>query len=296
MAHFADPKELANHVVASLANELLQSAPEDVPELLPYEVDRTLQEARVERWLAERRREATGRPWITVLHGPDNESLEMLLRRLAHKVLPAVFPGERVCEKNFGWPNDKHLRSDEGFDLLRYGLAKSLDAGAEATAQDLHAAICTQPGTIVLSTSLLSTHWRPEWESWLGRYLDLWDELPPLPEGRRLVVTLLIATALAGSTEDGGAQPVTDAIERVTNRSGVLVVPRLGPVPRGDALAWVSLDEVGRWSHGRTEELRDEILKFYGDAAEKPMREVGQKLYALLQSCQPSRRQGEERS
>ena len=233
-----------------------------VPELLPYLCDRAAQETLLRRAVhGWRARGLAKRPLVCVVHGGDDEALDMFKRRLHEVTLPALLSaraegdgGEPLYDPECGRLEDlfvplppSFIEPEVPFDFLQAEVGVPVADNMYATPESVADALSSKDVPTLFHSHLASRDWGGDGERIVGAFLDFWGGLPDVKAGR--VLSFLFfkysggAAASARLAElNARAEEFFDGLgARLADFDGAhaLVLPRLPSVALNDAETWV---------------------------------------------------------
>jgi hypothetical protein len=289
--------------------------PPPVPELLPYLCDRAAQEKLLRRavqaWRASGR---TKRPLVCVVHGDDDEGLDMFKRRLQEWTLPEVLaaragendeplydPASGKLEDLFVQLPTPFVEPGDAFDFLQEEVGIPLLDNYYATPADVAEAISARDTPTLFHSNLSTGDWEGGGERIVEAYMNFWGGLPDVKAGRALCFLFFKYRGVAAGasarvaelnarTEEffGGLQ------SRLAGREGfhAVVLPKLPPVSQTDAETWVRNGENFRKArlcrnhpHNfcNVEKAVEDIERMYTDPSMHiPMERLAPQLHAVI--------------
>ncbi|HEX8116842.1 MAG TPA: hypothetical protein VF521_06190, partial [Pyrinomonadaceae bacterium] len=285
--------------------------PAPVPELLPYLCDRATQEALLRRavhgWRAQGR---TKRPLVCVVHGGDDEAIDMFKRRLHEVTLPALLSAragneEPLYDPALGRIDDlfiplppAFIEPAEPFEFLQAEVGGPVADNMYATRQAVADAVSAKDVPTMFHSHLASCDWGGDGESIVRAFLDFWADLPDVKAGRALV--FLFFKYNGGASASGRLAELNARAEEFFNdltkqaaafeKAHVIALPRLPPVAMRDADTWVRTREHFRklcpnhpFEFCNVERAVDEIERIYADPLLPiPMEQLAPRLRAVI--------------
>lgn len=246
VATFLNPHHLQAEVTAALA-PYAGSSCSQIPDLLPWLVDREPQENDLRTLLEPAQGPESRRPHFVVVHGRRNEAPAEFMQRVARHTLPECFAQSEklpfVHEYATPWSSPKG------------GVARRLEDLVSSTHRELNLprAMGTAPravraqwlarhkGPVFVRSTIHTSTWQPEEAELIQRWADWWAKWPDAPADRPLVVALGISYhdpvgLWARLREARRMQGIRTRIEGVRHSS---LLPELEPVPRDAVDHWI---------------------------------------------------------
>jgi hypothetical protein len=155
----------------------LQQPERKIPSLLPYLVNRSEQEYKLEKRIKKLRKKAPFSPLICIIHGDEFQSHDKFLERL-HKVSLPKFLGQESI-KQYHLPSPPKLKNSHEFsDYLRNKLADIVIKRSSATLEEINVFFneCSIP--ILIHTHLLTEQLQKQEFATLDNLLDFWHTWP----------------------------------------------------------------------------------------------------------------------
>lgn len=297
--------------VALPARSAAPAAP--VPELLPYLCDRATQEALLRRAVhAWRARGLTKRPLVCVVHGGDDDAIDMFKRRLHEVTLPALLSaradgdgGDPLYDPALGRLDDlfiplppAFIEPLEPFEFLQAEVGVPLADNMYATRQAVADAISAKDVPTFFHSHLAGSDWGGDGESIVKAFLDFWADLPDVKAGRAL--SFLFFKYNGGASAPARLAELNARAEEFFNdlsrraatfeRAHVVVLPRLPPVVMRDAETWVRTREHFRklcpnhpLEFCNVERAVEEIERIYADPLTPiPLEQLAPRLRAVI--------------
>ncbi len=285
-----------------------------VPELLPYLCDRAAQETLLRRAVHNwRARGLAKRPLVCVVHGGDDESLDMFKRRLHEVTLPALLSaraegddGEPLYDPVLGRLDDlfvpvppSFIEPEVPFDFLQAEVGVPVADNMYATREAVADALSSKDVPTLFHSHLASRDWGGDGERIVGAFLDFWGSLPDVKGGRVLSFLFFKYGGGAGGASARLAELNARAGEffdslgaRLADFKGAhaFVLPRLPSIALGDAETWVRSREHFRKlcrNHPlyfcNVERAVAEIEKLYPDPLTRiPLERLAPQLHAVI--------------
>jgi hypothetical protein len=299
-------------VIRDAAPAAAPAAP--VPELLPYLCDRAAQETLLRRAVHNwRARGLAKRPLVCVVHGGDDEALDMFKRRLHEVTLPAFLSaraegdgGEPLYDPALGHIEDlfvplppSYIEPEVPFDFLQAEVGVPVADNMYAAPETLADALSSKDVPTLFHSHLASRDWGGDGERIVNGFLDFWGSLPDVKAGRVLSFLFFKYSDGAGGASARLAELNARAEEffnslgkRLADFDGAhaLVLPRLPSVALGDAETWVRSREHFRklcrdhpFYFCNVERAVVEIEKLYPDPLMSvPLKQLAPQLYAVI--------------
>lgn len=286
---FENLHDLKFKVVAALKRELRDAA--QVPPLLPFRCNRTLQYEEIARLITPAAGNPFANPLVCFAAGEEPQAINKFLACLREDIAPRVgLPRtETLSWKEIPWPEESSpARFQAQFDRR---IAGTLDTARSVTSAPITAkdAIDRAPGLLVLHSRVYTDEWNPERALALRALIDYWCALPIAPRSwpALLIVTLEFRPA-AGFfqhfTTPKRNKAIRDALadlqQRYSAKPTVTFVPELDDVRRYDAEQWADTDPVQSLLGGR--DIRDDLHLLYGDKNGIAMRPLAKDLETVL--------------
>jgi hypothetical protein len=240
-----------------------ESAPAPpVPDLLPYLCNRATQEALLRRAVQQwRARGLAKRPLVCVVHGGDDESIDMFKRRLHEVTLPALLSarteaeGELLYDPALGRIDDlfvplppAFIEPLEPFEFLQAEVGIPVADNVYASPRTVADALSSKDVPTMFHSHLASCDWGGDGERIVDAYLNFWRSLPPVKAGRVLSFLFFKYSGVGGDCPPRLVE-ANERAEQFFNQLGAriseyteahaLVLPRLPAVGQGDAETWV---------------------------------------------------------
>jgi hypothetical protein len=132
------------------------------------------------------------RPFVVVLAGHENESIDWYLRRLQRALLQEYF---RPCDPRqltpLPWSTSQPGRSP--FATFAADLRSSFGCLPKTSMEEINASLKSKSKVAVLQSRVSADTWSSSTEATFDAYLRLWNEWPDLPEGHQLIVAIAVA-------------------------------------------------------------------------------------------------------
>lgn len=282
-----------------------------VPELLPYLCDRLKQEALLRRAVhGWRARGLAKRPLVCVVHGGDDEAIDMFKRRLHEVMLPSLLSAraegdadEPLYDPALGRIEDlfvsltPYIEPEAPFDFLQDEVGRLVADNMYATPQAVADALSAKDVPTLFHSHLASCDWG-DGERIVDAFLKFWGCLPDVKAGR--VLSFLFfkysggdgASARLGEVNARAEEFFNSLSERLPTYGGVhaVILPRLPPVAQGDAETWVRSREHFRKLCGKhplyfcnVERAVEEIEGIYTDPLMQiPLERLAPRLHAVI--------------
>lgn len=286
-----------------------------VPDLLPYLCDRAEQETLLRRavhnWGA---RGLAKRPLVCVVHGGDDEGLDMFKRRLHEVTLPALLSAraegngaEPLYDPALGHIDDlfvplptSYIESEDPFEFLQAEVGVPVADNMYASPETLADALSSRDVPTLFHSHLTSGDWGGDGERIVDAFFKFWGSLPDVKAGR--VLSFLFFKYSGGGNGGASARLVelnARAGEffkglgaRLVDFKGAhtLVLPRLPSVAMSDAETWVRSREHFRklcrdhpFYFCNVERAVGEIEKIYPDPTTRiPLERLAPQLHAVI--------------
>jgi hypothetical protein len=195
VSRFATPDALATKVVAavSLTLEKLGSNRIEIPPLLPYMCDRSIQSDQLRDALDQHRETRPRRPMLVVVHGGEREAHHAFVERLQQITIPRLLAPEQspsVHLARFSW-SEPSGTSDERTRRLGTRVAEALTDRRRPTRAELAQDLARKRCPVMLCTTILSTDWQAHEPALIQSLCDMLAEWPDLPP-QQLFMTVLV--------------------------------------------------------------------------------------------------------
>ena len=285
-----------------------------VPELLPYLCDRAAQETLLRRAVHNwRARGLAKRPFVCVVHGSDDEALDMFKRRLHEVTLPALLSArtegdgaEPLYDPALGRLEDlfvplppSFIEPEVPFDFLQAEVGVPVADNIYASPESVADALSSKDVPTLFHSHLASCDWGGDGERIVDALFDFWGSLPDVKAGRVLSFLFFKYSGGAGGASARLAELNARAEEffnrlgaRLADFSGAhaLVLPRLPSIARGDAETWVRSREHFRklcrdhpFYFCNVERAVEEIERIYPDPLMRiPLEQLAPQLHTVI--------------
>jgi hypothetical protein len=283
-----------------------------VPDLLPYLCNRATQEALLRRAVHNwRARGLAKRPLVCVVHGGDDEAIDMLKRRLHEVTLPALLSarpeaeGELLYDPALGHIDDifvplprDFIEPLEPFEFLQAEVGIPVADNMYASPETLADSLSSKEVPTLFHSHLASGDWGGDGERIVDAYLDFWASLPDVKAGRVLSFLFFKYNGVGEDCPPRLAEVNARAEEFFNNLSArlagynahALVLPRLPPVAQSDAETWVRSREHFRklcrnhpFYFCNVERAVEEIEDIYTDPLMRiPLERLAPRLHAII--------------
>ncbi|MDT5270520.1 MAG: hypothetical protein QOH49_2706 [Acidobacteriota bacterium] len=244
-----------------------------VPELLPYLCNRATQETLLRRAVHDwRARGSAKRPLVCVVHGGDDEALDMFKRRLHEVTLPALLSAradgdsEPLYDSALGRIDDlfvplppSFIEPELPFDFLQAEVGVPVADNMYASPKTVADALSSKDVPTLFHSHLASCDWGGDGERIVDAFLNFWADLPNVKAGR--VLSFLFFKYSVGAGGSARLAELNARAEEFFNALGprlavlnaraadigkgahVLVLPRLPAVGQSDAETWINSRE-----------------------------------------------------
>ena len=183
------------------------------------------------------------RPFLIIMRGTPQDSMDYYLRRLVDVLFPRVLHDKPGMLSPLGWPDFVPNRTP--FELFQPRLESILSVNGPAETQAQMNDALKALSAINIAFSSLAVSDSPEQpEKVFDAYIQMWEEWPKLPEGRLLVPVLALEDR-AGASWDTKIGPRLEAL-KFENRPALngVVLPPMKPVRLSDFKDWIRHEEV----------------------------------------------------
>jgi len=159
--------------------------------LAPFLCDRNEQEVQLRRALASARTGWAGRPFVSIVHGSQDQCLDKFLERLTRVLLPSLLG--RVQEETIDWPRSyrgpEHLHAWLTDRLAEKFLPPEPAARlAESGIAEVARAIAARRAPVAIQAFFSSEDWIVGGWAMLEAFLGYWSGWPDAPPGSPLLV------------------------------------------------------------------------------------------------------------
>lgn len=265
--------------------------------LLPYLVDRTVQEERLEDALKAYMHQPAQRPFVCLVHGDEQQChdkyLERVLDFLSSKLETADGP-EPIKEYPLLWPErlssiqDLHTRLCKNF-------AHTILGYRHSSLDELNQRLALISTPVLVHTDIIATDWQRHGPDTINQYLDFWQRWPPIPMGQYLFVFLFIKYPV---TQSGGflnriwsrrplSQQIVEFLETLSvasfDQMHCTVLPRLNNISRREVYNWLKHQELKLFR--RYHDLEADVRQIFerSETDTMPMETVARKLKDILE-------------
>lgn len=285
-----------------------------VPDLLPYLCDRAAQETLLRRavhnWGA---RGLAKRPLVCVVHGGDDEAIDMFKRRLHEVMLPALLSAraegdgsEPLYDPALGRLDDlfvplppSFIEPEVPFDFLQAEVGVPVADNMYASPESVADALSSKDVPTMFYSHLTSCDWGGDGERIVDAFLDFWGSLPDVKAGRVLSFLFFKYSGGAGGASarltelNARAEKFFNGLgARLANFPGAhaIVLPRLPSIALGDAETWARSREHFRKlcrNHPlyfcNVERAVEELEKIFPDPLMRiPLEQLAPQLHAVI--------------
>jgi hypothetical protein len=294
---FLNPDDLVAKVTLALPEVIGKRR--RIPDLLPYLCDRSDQEIALGDAI-RRLRARPGRPVVCVVHGDEEQSHDMFLRRLRETCLPRLLeiPRENAVIESLPieWPAHFQGTADLHRRLTLSLAEKVLHRDTESKAE-IAQRFARTPSPVLVRTHVLTEDWLQHGEQILSGFLEYWRSWPDVLGNQPLLAFLFLKYQAGRTSNWFRRRKIQKLNQRILKIFGDLdlttvdgfigtVLPPLENVRRGEAEDWARSDETSR--HCGAEEMVVEIGKLFDtwesqtDSNRIPMEKLAEKLRILL--------------
>ena len=309
---FTSAAELEALVTAAVSNTLADMntrsasparAGAVVPQLLPYLADRSEQELEIRNGWHRFVEDNSGKPFVLLSHGGEDEAHDWFLERLCEVSLPRLVAGQKEgvsLEKHLvKWP-PRNLDVADSPTYFCEMISERL-TGIAATDMELLCQQFTSRSPLLLHSLLLSEDWQYQGREFLESYLQFWNTVPDLPADCNRPLFTLICIQYQNSEGAGFFErrrinninrQIRDFISGLAaaDYPGIhlQVLSELAAVQQQDAEEWVHLEAVGEWCNAPA--LLQDIRNLYreqkrsGPGGQIPMEDLGFALEEMIKN------------
>jgi hypothetical protein len=173
----------------------------EIPVLLPYMADRSLQRDQLAELLEDHRSTNPRRPLALLVYGDEREAHRAFVDRLQQVTFPRLLglgDDSKVDLKTLDW-GEPTGSLEQRMQRLRHNLAECLVQGQrDAAPETLLRAVAKHRCPVMVTTEIYSADWQRSEGKLVRAWLEAWKSWPDLPPGQVLIV------ALSFKLEDGG--------------------------------------------------------------------------------------------
>lgn len=203
-----DTSELRAKVVESVVNHLgLERTRIEIPPLLPYLSDRSVQREELEEALDLHSRERATRPVFVAFDGDEREAHDRFVDRMELRALPQLLDGKPVLHKRLAWCEPGGSVKKRLGRLLKR-LAADLTGKSAPDSKELALAISNARRPVMVSTFVSSRDWQSDDAEVIQEWIRWWEDFPDLETGQLLSV---LSVRYQGA-ESGSATGLLDKI------------------------------------------------------------------------------------
>ena len=274
-------KHVHYHLGASDEMEAGQKQALEIPRLLPYQVNRKLQEERLSD-LYSKHIPQKPKPFVIVIHGDDKQAHEAFLERIREEFLPKLLKinttDTSVKQIELPWPG--HIPN---LAALNNALTKTLgenvlDTGASI--DEIQATVAAYNCPSIIATTLLTEDWMKFKNGILNTVLNFWNAWPALVPNQTLFIFVFIKHKLSDKSK---MQEIILNMQKtkilkqldecnfdVQSNIHGLILPELEDVPRSETENWARV-EARNHCGGDVPSLISKITTLYGNQEGIPM-------------------------
>jgi hypothetical protein len=222
-------------------NKLLHPNRKALTTLLHHLCDRGPQADAIYEALRPQRRKRR-RPFVIIMQGSHDDSLEWFLNRLENVLLPRFLDSHPGRLSPLVWPEYATRKSPA--QLFGPRLVDCLAVSAYATVKEMNAALPSHNAVNLLPSSVMARDWTNRGERLFEAYLQLWEEWPRLPGDYAFVPVLAIEHPPDAAPIECISQKLSELnLESRPNFHGV-VLPPMGLVEHLDFKEWLRHEKV----------------------------------------------------
>jgi hypothetical protein len=215
--------------------------PVELQRLLHYLCDRLPQRQALHVALGPDRRKDR-RPFVIVILGTQQDSLEWFLSRLENVLLKKYFSDSVGRLSPLQWPN--YTRGQTPVDLFGSSLTDSLNARPFSSAAEMNNALSALGPISVLPSSISAQNWHRKTAALFDAYLELWRKWPTLPADRLLIPVLCVEFPESDSLRNRALRYVRQLDFDAIPELGGVVLPMMTLVEHNEFNDWLRLEEV----------------------------------------------------
>lgn len=283
-----------------------------LPPLLPYLVNRGRQISEIKAALDQS--QSAPRPRLFILHGDDEQSHDMLLKRIETRVLPGHFrrlvADTGITRYDVPWPEDLNDVSQLHVELTKYLIDTVQDPELPAcwnSIDEINQRFKQSPGPVMLTTCVLDVVWREYGAKCIEAFLEFWNRWPSLGQNQQLLVFLTVKYVIGQTTRPSlwsrwlkrgthksvAAEDVANALELLSKREWkqllVCLLPKLDGIDRNEVENWAKSGEVkkhGAMSEQLIEHIGEIFREYFGrnNSGQIPMERIAEKLKLILKN------------
>ena len=273
---FRDARDLETSVTAALSNARDEHRGEtlvEIPPLLPYMLDRSLQRDELADAIGTHRKRGSRRPILVIIHGDEREEHGGFIERLKRITLPEFLelPSDSPVQHI-----DVPWAEPSGTPMQRLGrmkshIAEELTRDRQASREQVAQAISHRRGPVIVTSAILAGEWQRNEPQLVHEWFTWWSEWPDLPHRQPLLVLLSFVYADTGDLgfmRKRAQKNSNAAMERVVeedrtelqDRLTLMRLSRLSSVREHDVMRWVK-EEAGAFCQRRRHgSIRDPLV------------------------------------
>lgn len=300
----AGTDEVASRVAPSRHAGDTASDRREIPELVPYLVDRRDQDLQIQGLFHSAWKKGASQPLACFIYGEETECIDSFVDRIHGITLPQLTKrcqrGDRVRRIDLAWPH-RPAPTTVRLQRLRDELADRFELPPKAPAAEiLGSVISGRSDILTIVYNVHSQHWQDNEQELIESWLRFWSEVCPLPDQQSVFVMVnLHFQAPSGMLDRWREQRrrgrILDFLRTLqasmNAEASPLIVDELTPVGPGDVEDWARV-------HGRQhchvrdidtllQEVRGIFSRGRGGIEALPMRTVANELRKLVE--QPRR-------
>jgi len=265
--------------------------------LLPYLVDRTVQEETLEEALDRYKEKPAQRPFVCLIYGDEQQCHDKFLERILDflaSTLETADKAEPIQEYPLLWPErlrdlqDLHTRLCKNF-------AKTVLGHRQSSLEEVNQHLAHFSAPVLVHTDIIATDWQRHGSDSINQYLEFWEKWPPIAFGQYLFVFLFVKYP---ASQSGGflarirsrrplSQQIVEFIDKLSATSfdqiNCTILPPLTDISRRDVYNWLKHQELRlfRRYFDLEADIRDIFEKSETDTL--PMEMVARQLKAILE-------------
>jgi hypothetical protein len=170
------------------------STKKELPPLLPYLVDRKLQEDCLSEVFLQYKPQRP-LPIVAVIYGDDKQAEDLFLTRLETEFIPRLLKINQtftpISRIQLAWPTDIQKIGDLPLKLTKE-MGEEVLHTTDASCKEVQTALAGYNSPIVVTTHLLTDDWIKHKKGILEALLDYWHQWPALVSGQTLFVFIFI--------------------------------------------------------------------------------------------------------
>ncbi len=295
--YFENPDELKAHVNQTLTLNVIKGQQpigpteekQEVPDLLPYLVNRSDQDDKIERKLSEKGES----PTLFIVHGDEFQAHEKYFEKIKTCILPRVLDssGSDLSVKGYNTLIPQTPLYRDFRDRMTLEIGKKVLKSGKVDTECINDFLSKIPVPVLFHSQLLSEDFQSDNSGPVENFLKFWKNWPPLKTGQVLVVCLFIKyQKKEGLTKMRKFKKINSNIHQALNNIKLKngeVLPMLGNIWRTHCESWAQEEETMKYNPNSNilADIRNLYDKWEMDKDEDsiPMETIGKELKRLLQ-------------